>query len=244
MTERKRGMKKMIRAAIVEDSEKDAASLEEMLRRYERERDCRMEIRIFSRPIEFLDKYRAEYDLLFLDVDMPLCDGFSAARQIRTQDDAVIIVFVTNLANFAVKGYEVDAADYVVKPVGYRDLSATMDRIRGKLNLRKKEILTIKSNDSVLRLDAGEILFVEVYRHRLQFHMAGGGTYESWGSLQQIEKELPEGRFFRCNNCYLVNLAYVKGIKKDTVEIGEYSLSVSRQRKQQFIAALVAYVGE
>lgn len=234
----------MIRVAIVEDDEKEANDLENLLIRYGEENKTAFDITIYTKPLVFLSGYKANFDIVFFDVEMPACNGIDAASEIRKSDKAVAIVFVTHMAQYAAKGYKVDAIDYVVKPLEYKELLSVMERVERRLAVKRKQMHVIRSIDGVSCVDVSEIMYVEVLRHKLSYHMVGGEILDAWGTLLKLEEELPRDRFVRCNSCYMVNLQYVTGVKGDSVLIGKEKLRVSRSRKQQFISALVAYAGE
>ena len=112
----------MFTVAIVEDEIDAARRLEVCLARYSQDHpDVRFDVTVFSEPTGFLDAYRPVWDIVFMDIEMPNMDGMSAARRLRVLDEQVILIFVTNMAQFAAKGYEVDALDYVIKPFSYND---------------------------------------------------------------------------------------------------------------------------
>lgn len=109
----------MVRIAIAEDDPAYRATLEEYLDRYRRENGLEAEVTTFSDGLALTEGYRPVYDLLLLDIEMPNLDGMSAAEKIRSSDPEVVIIFITNMAQYAIKGYQVDALDYVLKPVSY-----------------------------------------------------------------------------------------------------------------------------
>lgn len=108
--------------AIVEDNDMEAQVLKEYLQRYASEMDSTIEIVRFNSGFKFLDGYKAKYDAVFMDIEMPDMDGMTAARKLRTYDKNIAIIFVTNMAKYAINGYEVDALDYFLKPVHYSDI--------------------------------------------------------------------------------------------------------------------------
>ncbi|BAR05176.1 two-component response regulator [Parascardovia denticolens DSM 10105 = JCM 12538] len=118
----------MLTVAIVEDEPDDARRLDSCLQRYGAERGVDFRLEHFGRPSDFLDSYKARYDLVFMDIEMPGMDGLSAAKRLRQFDQEVILIFVTNLAQYASRGYEVNALDYVMKPMEYQTFERKMDR--------------------------------------------------------------------------------------------------------------------
>ena len=106
-----------MRVAIVDDVRKDAQLLREHLRRYQGDNGGEWETALYANAEDFLARYRPEFDLVILDIDMPGLNGVDAARRIREMGDNVVLMFVTNMPQYALQGYAVDAIDYLIKPV-------------------------------------------------------------------------------------------------------------------------------
>lgn len=109
----------MIRVAIVEDEAKIREQLMGYVQRYTRQYGTAFEVKTFADGLEILEDYRPAYDLILLDIEMKHMDGMETARRIRELDPEVMLVFITNMAQYAIKGYAVGALDYVLKPVPY-----------------------------------------------------------------------------------------------------------------------------
>ena len=109
----------MLRVAVAEDNPKDRERLLSFLKKYGEEKDVQIEVAEYTDGSELLDQYRPCYDVIFLDVEMPQMDGMKAAEKIRETDEEVILIFITNMAKYAIRGYEVQALDFVLKPVKY-----------------------------------------------------------------------------------------------------------------------------
>ena len=111
-------MEKSLRVAIVDDLTEDSQRLADYLEQFQREHNMEIKMDVYNASFEFLEKYHGNYDVIFLDIEMPGSDGLEVAREIRTKDEAVGIIFVTGMAKYAVEGYAVHAIDFIVKPVG------------------------------------------------------------------------------------------------------------------------------
>lgn len=109
----------MIEIAIVEDEENYRNILQEYLQKYEQEYGEQIHLSVYTDGDEITENYSAKYDIIFMDIEMQFMDGMTAARKIREADKGVIIIFITNMAQYAIQGYEVDALDYVLKPIAY-----------------------------------------------------------------------------------------------------------------------------
>ena len=123
----------MINIAIVEDDVGAAEELKQLLADFLSKKECAFEIRHFPTADRFLFDYHHEYDLVFLDIEMPGTNGMDAAREIRKTDQTVSIVFVTNMAHFATAGYSVNASDYILKPINRYEFNMKMVRIFNRL---------------------------------------------------------------------------------------------------------------
>lgn len=233
----------MIRIAIVEDEAAEAERLQEYIRRYSKEALVAAETDVFLNPNAFLQKYRADHDLIFLDIEMPELDGISVARRIRALDAEVPIVFVTNMKKLALKGYEVDALDFIVKPLGYYGFALAFKKARQVIARLAKHQITVPIKFGERRLNVADIRYVETFARKLVFHLAEEEVV-SPGALRDVEERLRSYNFARCNSCYLVNLRYVTKIYKDDVYLGDICLAVSRSKKKSFTDELTNYWGQ
>ena len=232
----------MIRIAIVEDETAEAERLQEYIRRYCKEALVAAETDVFLNPNVFLQKYRADHDLISLDIEMPELDGISVARRIRALDAEVPIVFVTNMKKLALKGYEVDALDFIVKPLGYYGFALAFKKARQVIARLAKHQITVPIKFGERRLNVADIRYVETFARKLVFHLAEEEVV-SPGALRDVEERLRSYNFARCNSCYLVNLAYVDEVGTTTVTIGSEQLAMSRHRRKEFMQAMADYYG-
>ena len=174
---------------------------------------------------------------------MQFLDGMAAAREIRRIDREVIIIFITNMAQYAIQGYAVDALDYVLKPVSYFALSQRLNRAIARLKQRKRTFVAVPVKVGVRKLDTAQIYFVESQDHVLTFHTSAG-DFVSTITMRQAEERLAHAHFFRGNNSYLINLEHVDGVQDGCALVrGEY-LKLSRPRKNAFLEAMSNYMGE
>jgi two-component system, LytTR family, response regulator LytT len=231
----------MIKIAIVEDELYQAESLKSNIERFFANTKKEYSVLYFENAQKFLNSYSADYSLIFMDINLPDIDGMNAAKEIRKKDKYVMIIFVTSLAQYAIKGYEVNAFDFIVKPVSYFNFALKFKRAVENLIDKEEKSILISNKTSKRKMLISEIMYIEVSKHTLLFHLENE-VFSTTGSLKTIQKELEDFPFELCNQCYLVNLKYVKKIVDFTVIVGSDSLLISHPKKKDFIHALNYYL--
>ena len=232
----------MLHISFAEDDPAMALQLRQFLERYTAEHELEADIRAFSSGDELLREYDTTCDILLLDVEMPGSDGMETARALRQRDRDVVIVFITNIARYAVDGYEVEALDFILKPVNYFTFSVKLDRAVRRARQQARHTVCLQLADGMQMLDTQDIHYLETQSRMLYYHTAKG-VFKLRGSLSAAEKELAPWHFARCNQCYLVNLRYVSSVAQDKVQVAGHWLEISRRCKSAFLAAVAAYVG-
>ena len=232
----------MIHIAIVEDNPEVREQLIGYVHRYERQYGKMFELTAFADGDEIVSDYRAVYDIILLDIQMRRMDGMAAAEAIRKVDRDVILIFITNMAQFAIRGYAVDALDYVLKPVPYFAFSRQLQKAVERLRRRQKTFLTVPVEGGLRRVDVATLYYLESEGHYVRLYTEDGELLTA-GSLKAYEEKLANKPFVRCNSGYLVNLAQVLGVQQNTVQVGPYTLQISRPKKKAFLEALTDYIG-
>ena len=225
--------------AIVEDEVDDVKRLTGFLQRFEQEEGYTIQITVFSDGLAILDNYHSQYDLIVLDIEMPHMDGMATAKAIRQRDEEVLLIFITNLANYAIKGYEVNALDYILKPITYPAFLMKAYKAIGILKRRPQKFVLIPNEKGAFRVNVSDIIYIEVTDHLLTYHTRKN-VYRSLGSLTEIEARFTE-IFVRINRSCLVNLNYVEGYTENEVTVAEENLTISRTRKKEFMEKLAAF---
>ena len=232
----------LLNLAIVEDDPVCAAQLKENVERFCREQQITLQLAMFSDGLEIAEHYRPGWDAIFLDIKMEHLDGMAAARRIREQDPAVLILFITSMARYAIHGYEVEALDFVLKPVHYPKLAMKLRKVVEIVNRRENRSLMISEDGRMHRLLSTQILYIEVANRHLHIHTPER-VYVSNGALSKLEKQLEGLPFARCSQSFLVNLHYVRSVERDTVFVQGEALPLSRSKQRAFLQALSDYMG-
>lgn len=233
----------MVRIALVEDDAVYREQLEQYLARYAQESGVKFHITTFSDGGAITEGYTACYDIILMDIVMPMMNGMEAAELIRERDSEAVIIFITNTPQYAMKGYLVDALDYVLKPIGYYAFSQRIDRALARMQRRSRTYISIPFKGGVKKLDVSQIIYVEVQDHALMYYTKGE-EFASRGTLSDLERVLNPDQFFRCSKYCLVNLEYVEAVQGSDIVVGETVLQVSRARKKPLLDALNNYINE
>lgn len=228
--------------AIVDDDVSCVKRIKQFIARYQENHGGEYLISEYQDGLTFLEEVNKSYDLIFLDIDMPMMNGMNTARQLRERDENVCLIFITNMAQFAIKGYEVNALDFIVKPVEYSIFEFKMKKAVSIISRRYDNMLTLKVKNGIRRIRVNDIYYVEVIKHKLIYHTVHGDI-EVWEALSDVEQRLTSYGFARCNISFLVNLRYVTEIQEDSVCVNGEHLKISRPKKKEFIRALMQIVG-
>lgn len=234
----------MTNIVVLDDSLEIRTTLDLFLKQYAKERNATFSISLYDRGLPFLKQYNHNVDVVFFDIDLPDSNGMELAKQIREKDKKVIIVFVTNLARYALNGYEVEALDFIIKPIEYGAFKMKMDRIMSELSKKENRFISIKTvNDGVLCLNLSDVAYVEALGHNIIFHTSSD-SYRYSTSLAKIKTELGDSGFEKCSNSYLVNLKFVRQVTLTDVILTTSSMvPISRSMRKDFMKKLANYYG-
>jgi len=233
----------MIRFALVEDNPADCELLQTHMERFRQETGLVMKYDIFTDGAMLVESPGKTYDIIIMDIEMPLLDGMGAAMEIRKRDDEVIILFMTNAAQYAMKGYEVGALDYLLKPIGYFAFSQCLQKAIRRLENTADQFIAVRVNRGVQKINLAEITHIESQKHMLIYHTLNG-DFVAIGTIKRTETELADKHFSKGNSGCLINLRHVDAIKNGLAIVGGHSIPLSRSRKASFEEAFLLYIDE
>ncbi len=232
----------MYQLAIVEDEQECIDEIVGYIHRYEEENLCEFLISVFHDGSELLKNYEPRYDLILMDIEMPKVSGMEAALKIRETDENVVIVFITNMAKYAVEGYSVGALDFMVKPITYYTFQLRLKRAVSRAEKQHNDEILLTLRDRVVRIGVRQIYYVEIQNRQLHYH-TDDGEYLLGGTMREAEAQLLPYHFAKCNHWYMVNLMHVQEVRKDVVIVGGHRLEISRRARNDFMRALTDYMG-
>ena len=143
----------MIRIAVVEDEEYYVNQLTGYLNEYQKTEKEELDITVYRDGDAVTAEYKSQFDIILMDIQMKFVDGMTAAEEIRKMDSEVVIIFITNMTQYAIRGYEVDALDYVLKPVSYFAFSQKLKRAVSRIKKRSSKYITLAVKGGVIRVD-------------------------------------------------------------------------------------------
>ena len=214
----------MLNLAVVDDEQSSVDLLCSYLSRFCRANQLEYRVKTFQSGGTFLWSYAPVYDAIFLDIEMDSINGMDIARRIRKSDENTIIIFVTQLAQYAVEGYQVDALDFMVKPLEYYNFELVMRKAVRRLRQRRPQTVVLQTEDGMTVLSSEQILYVEVLDHYITYHTAER-QYTRKGTLADAEQQLDPRKFYRCSRCYLANLRHISAVGKDSITVGGQEIS-------------------
>ena len=211
----------MIKIAICDDEKTACELLNQKVTAYMEDWKEHCETECFFSAAELMQTSCA-YDLFFLDIQMPEQDGITLAKRIRGKGDPGLIIFITALAEHVYDAFEVEALDYICKPIDEDRLQKALSRAVIKIREKENKSLLIQTMTWCKSVKLDDIYYCEVINRKLYLHTKNG-VIEYYGKLEDVEKQL-DYRFVRCHRSYLVNLDYLQEYSSGeiTLENGEH----------------------
>lgn len=231
----------MLNIAIVDDERSSIELLESYLKRFQQKRDMEYKVTTFHDGAELLEGYQPVYDVIFLDIEMKT-DGIRTAEEIRRSDLDTILIFVTQMAQYAVKGYQVEALDYMVKPVEYYSFELVLRKILRHCGKHSAKNLMLNTGSGIEIVPTSKLYYVDVMGHYLSYHTEKG-VFRLKGALSDLRGVLDQASFYQCNRYCIINLQYVTAIKKDAVTVNGDDIEVSRSKRKEILQVVTSYLG-
>lgn len=178
-------------------------------------------------------------DLLFLDINMPKLSGIGFVKSLK---EPPLFVFVTAYPEFAIEGFDVDAVDYLLKPVSFERFRLAVNRVLERTASKMEQVspvqhLMVKANKKSYKINFNELLYLEAQGDYVKFVTAEYALMVH-GTLKEFEAQLP-GKFFeRVHKSYVISLLKVVYVEGNLVKIGDKKIPVSLSYKDNLLKRL------
>ena len=232
-----------LKIALLEDESAEKEITEEFLSRFFYDSGIGYVLTTKTNSNDFLALNFADYDLVLLDIILnEHLNGIDVAKKIRTCNSNVPIMFITKTAQFAVDSYDVDAIDYILKPLSYFEFALKIKKAIKRIYKEADKTLTFKSTEGIITLKENDIIFFEIIKHYLYIHLKDK-TYVVRGTMKELSDNI-SNKFARSSNSFLVNLRYVKEISKQEILLvdNERHIPLTKLYKESFMTAFSSYI--
>ncbi len=233
----------MIRAAVCDDEKYMADAVKKMAADFFRAQNIETVIEVFLSGKELL-KYEKTIAILFLDIQMKGTDGMETARILRRRGFKGYLIFITVLRETVFEAFEVQAYDYLVKPIEQSRFQKTMERVLASMQSAGEANLLVQRGYESRLVPFDEIIFCEIIDRKVYLHLASLEIVDYYDRIENLETKL-DGRFFRCHRSFLINLQYLRSYKNQTAYMeGGKQIPVSRLRSKEFSGVILRYMKE
>ena len=154
----------MFKIAVVDDDENFLKAVSDYVVRYMTEKEVAYEVIKLRDGMDFFNIRNIDYDIILMDIKMPLLDGMEAAKKLRANGCGAQLIFVTSMAQYAIQGYEVDAISFLLKPVTYFGLCEGMNNAIKNITRHENDDIkiVISTRNNTITISASSIHYVEV----------------------------------------------------------------------------------
>lgn len=231
----------MINIAICDDEPYMSEKIKELATAFFQKKNIDTAVCTFSSGRELLT-YAGTMDILFLDIQMEGIDGMETACRLRSHNFKGFLIFITVLREMVFQSFEVQAFDYLLKPLKAEQFEKTMERLYQSMeNASKRRLLVRKGNESSI-VFFDEIIYCEVIDRKVYLHLKASAVVDYYEKIERLE-EILDKRFYRCHRSYLINLKYLKSFRDGTAFLeGGGEVPVSRLRAREFSEVILQYM--
>lgn len=232
----------MLFIAIVDDSPQDIEHLKTQVEGFLTKARESYRIHTFGESVDFI-RSQEKYDIAFLDINMDRINGLEAAHFVRKISKEMVLIFVTQMAQMAIRGYEVDAMDFIIKPSEQATIDRVMNRALKRIHSQAGYTMVLKTAKDTHSVSTNKIYYIEVYDHDLIYHTEDG-EYRLRGQLNQVRKSLDDKQFVLSSRSHLVNLRHISSVHNDHLIVAGNVVPLSKVRRKEIEQRFVNFLGE
>lgn len=231
----------MIRIAICDDEKAMSDRIKKLVSVFFQKKNINTAIVQFSGGRELL-KYDRPIDILFLDIGMKDLGGMETAKKLRERNFKGFLIFITVLKEMVFDAFEVQAYDYLVKPIDIRRFERMMERLFASMQDTKEDNLLVQKGYESRIIPLKDIVYCEIIDRKIYLHLVSSEVIDYYDRIEKLEAKLGD-KFFRCHRSFLINLNYLRSFKNATayMENGQ-EIPVSRLRNKEFSSVILRYM--
>lgn len=233
----------MVHIAICDDEQYISDKLKAMVSDFFRRKNMEIAVTQYSNGEELLE-YGENIDILFLDIQMNGIDGMETARKLRNHKFKGFLIFITVLKEMVFQAFDVQAYDYLVKPIDETRFEKTLERLLESMQNASEVGLLIRKGYESRIIALEDIVFCEIIDRKMYLHLVSSEVIDFYERIEKLETKL-DSRFFRCHRSFLINLKYLKSYKNGSAYMeGGKQVPVSRLRSKEFSNVILQYMKE
>ncbi|MBR0501880.1 MAG: response regulator transcription factor [Paludibacteraceae bacterium] len=186
---------------------------------------------------------KEEVDLILTDIQMPELSGLEFIKSLKKKP---MVIFTTAYKEYALDSYELEAIDYLLKPIPFPRFLQAINKVTERLRLKRqaapldkeKDYFMVKADYKLYRVDYANLIYVEGQSEYVTFHLKDKKRITAYYSLKRLEVELPSNEFVRIHKSYIVSLSYIESVEGNMVSIAGQKLSIGKNYKDSLMEKL------
>lgn len=183
-------------------------------------------------------------DLLFLDINMPKLSGINFYKSLRLKPE---VIFTTAYPEHAVEGFELEALDYLLKPIAFERFLKAVHRAKEKLGISKAAVpepdhMMLKADRKLYRTMFDDVLYIEAHGDYVKVHVKEKVMIVT-STLKHLLMELPPSRFVRTHKSYIINIQHVRYLEGNRVNVGSSMIPIGQSYREEVQRVLHGYDG-
>lgn len=210
----------MIEIAICDDDKLVIDYIVTTLTQISKKNNLYINIHTFTSGMEFISNYNTSksYDIIFLDILLDCLNGIDIAKHIRETNDITKIIFISSSSEYILDGYDVEASNYLIKPLDYEKLNKVFIKAIKSLYNTNSKLLKINQGSKIITLPLSKVLYFEVYNRKV-IAILDNSTIEFYSRLSDIEALISNYNFVRCHRSYLVNVCKISQLSSSEITL-------------------------
>ena len=202
----------MIKIAICDDEKYFVDTVEKMLKIYAEKNGKDFCIKKYTKPLQLMESLKEEFQIFFLDIEMPAMDGMELVDIIRRHDEKSIILYVSSHNEFLGVGYKYDVQNFITKPITQVQINCEMNRALRKLESYEQKYIAVKNEKGYFKLFLSDIEYIETVKRKVLFHLRNGNQEDGYFKMRDLEERLEKYYFVRCHNGIIVNVDCIESL--------------------------------